>query len=55
MIIPTACDGSCLAIHKPGDEIECEDGEVLVFFFCTHDGTWFLATLAPPVADCHSH
>jgi hypothetical protein len=55
MTIPSVCDGSCLAKHRPGDEIQCEDGEVLVFYLCTHDDTWFLATLAPPVADCQSH
>ena len=48
---PPVCDGSCLANHKPGDEIQCEDGEVLVFYLCVHDDTWFLATLAPPVTD----
>jgi len=30
MTAPSVCDGSCLANHKPGDEIQCEDGEVLV-------------------------
>ena len=51
MSAPTLCDGSCLANHKPGDEIKCEDGEVLVFYLCIHDDTWYLATLAPPVTD----
>ena len=48
MTTPADCDGSCLANHKSGDEIKCEDGEVLVFYLCVHDDTWFLATLAPP-------
>jgi hypothetical protein len=26
-----------------------------VFYLCIHDDTWYLATLAPPVADCQSH
>jgi hypothetical protein len=47
--IPPICDGSCLGKHIPGDEIKCEDGEVLVFYLCVHDDAWFLATLAPPV------
>ena len=51
MTTPPDCDGSCLANHKPGDEINCEDGEVLVFYLCVHDDTWFLVTLVPPVAD----
>ena len=51
MTTPSVCDGSCLANHKPGDEIECEDGEVLVFYLCIHEDTWFLVTLAPPVTD----
>jgi hypothetical protein len=55
MTTPSFCDGSCLANHKLGDEIQCEDGEVLVFYLCIHDDTWYLATLAPPVADCQSH
>jgi len=55
MNTPALCDGSCLANHKPLDEIKCEDGEVLVFYLCVHDASWFLATLAPPVADCQSH
>ena len=45
------CDGSCLANHKPGDEIKCEDGEVLEFYLCIHDDTWFLVSLAPPITD----
>jgi hypothetical protein len=52
MTTPSFCDGSCLANHKLGDEIQCEDGEVLVFYLCIHDDAWYLATLAPPVADC---
>jgi hypothetical protein len=51
MITPSVCDGSCLANHKSGDQIKCEDGEVLVFYRCTHDDTWFLVTLAPPITD----
>jgi hypothetical protein len=51
MTTPSVCDGSCLANHKSGDEIQCEDSEVLVFYLCTHDDTWFLVTLAPPVTD----
>ena len=47
MTTPADCDGSCLANHKSGDEIKCEDGEVLVFYLCIHDDTWYLATLAP--------
>lgn len=42
MTARSVCDGSCLANHKSGDEIQCEDGEVLVFYLCTHDDTWFL-------------
>jgi hypothetical protein len=49
MTTPCACDGSCLAVHNSGDEITCEDGEVLVFFRCIHDDTWYLTTLAPPI------
>jgi hypothetical protein len=26
-----------------------------VFYLCIHDDTWYLATLAPPVADCQNH
>jgi hypothetical protein len=26
-----------------------------VFYLCIHDDTWFLVTLAPPVADCQLH
>ena len=51
MTTPSVCDGSCLAEHKPGDEIQCEDGEVLVFYLCIHDDTWFLVSLAPPITD----
>ena len=51
MTTPPDCDGSCLANYKPGDEIIFEDGEVLVFYLCTHDDTWFLVTLPPPVAE----
>ena len=51
MTIPPVCDGSCLANHKPGDEMKCEDGEVLAFYLCIHDDAWFLTTLAPPVTD----
>ena len=51
MTIPPVCDGSCLANHRLGDEIKCEDGEVLVFYLCIHDHTWFLVTLAHPVSD----
>ena len=54
MNTPTFCDGSCLANHKPGGQIKSEDGEVLVFYLCIHDATWFLATLARPVANCQS-
>lgn len=51
MTTPSACDGSCLAKHNSGDEITCEDGEVLVFFRCIHDEeVWYLTTLAPPIA-----
>ena len=55
MTIPHVCDGSCLANHKPGDEIKCEDGEVLVFYLCIHDHTCILVTLAPPSTDCQGH
>jgi hypothetical protein len=51
MTTPPDCDGSCLATNKPGDEIRCEDGEVLVFYLCIHDDTWFLVSLAPPAID----
>jgi hypothetical protein len=49
MTTPCACDGSCFAAHNSGDEITCEDGEVLVFIRCIHDDTWYLTTLAPPI------
>jgi len=50
MTNPSACDGSCLEIRNSREEIPCEDGEVLVFFRCIHDDSWYLITVAPPVA-----
>jgi hypothetical protein len=55
MRTPSDCDGSCLSNRNSGDEITCEDGELLVFFRCIHDDTWYLTTLAPPLTikeDC---
>jgi hypothetical protein len=44
----TDCDGSCFRNHDPADELRCQDGEVLTFFYCHHYYSWILATIAPP-------
>jgi hypothetical protein len=48
MMHMTDCDGSCFQDHDPRDEIRCEDGEVLTFFYCRHHYSWILTTYAPP-------
>jgi len=42
------CDGSCFTNIQHREEIRCEDGEVLVFFFCIHEKSWILVTYLPP-------
>jgi len=42
------CDGSCFRDSRTLEEIPCEDGEVLCFYFCFHEQEWILTTYAPP-------
>lgn len=30
------------------EEIPCEDGEILRFYYCFHNNEWILTTFAPP-------
>lgn len=41
----TLCDGSCL-VNQMKEEIPCEDGEILHFYWCKHEGIYIL-TCAP--------
>lgn len=41
------CDGSCV-VSDMKEEIPCEDGEVLRFYWCKHEGI-FILTYAPGV------
>jgi hypothetical protein len=48
--MPRECDGSCLVHQTKSEEIRCEDGEILRFYWCSHEKTWILTTYAPPTA-----
>jgi hypothetical protein len=41
------CDGSCLVNRDTNQEVKCEDGELLTFYYCEHERCWHLVTLAP--------
>jgi hypothetical protein len=43
------CDGSCFSNPLYREEIRCQDGEVLVFYFCSHELIWILVTYLPPL------
>lgn len=40
------CDGSCLVSQMEEEIIPCEDGEILRFYWCKHEGIYVL-TYAP--------
>lgn len=43
------CDGSCI-VGEMKEEIPCEDGEILRFYWCKHEGIYIL-TYAPGVPE----
>jgi len=44
---PTPCDGTCLVNQKQSEEIRCQDGEILRFYWCIHEHIYILTTYAP--------
>jgi hypothetical protein len=44
---PVPCDGSCLVRQELSEQIPCQEGEPLRFYFCKHQREHILTTYQP--------